>query len=148
MNLSTSLLGIGFLCLFMAPILVVINKQINKNKQLKKYLLSFGNEQNLHFNHIEITHKIMLGVDLTACKLVSAMVENPNQTKYVTDLQNLKNLTILTPSTKENGIEKVVLELEGKTNTSLIFYDDKVDIGVDALMCQQTAKKWAKIIQK
>jgi len=142
MNSSTTLMGIAFLCLFMAPILLVIKNQINKQKKLKNQLLAIGKEHNLNFNHLEITHKIMLGIDKTAHKLVATSVVEPQRNIKIINLQDLKNVLVFAPSTK-SGIEKVAIQLEGSTEKELVFYEDQVDIGVDALVSKKAAKKWA-----
>ena len=147
MDLSTSLMGIGFLALFMAPILMVINNQYKKNRNLKKQLSEVAKEKQLEFLVTEITHRIVIGLDQQKKELVFAPITSDKLTFEHINLKDLTGEELLISETKQDGITEIRLHIsENNTNHDLIFYNDSTDIGVDALASKLTAKKWEKLV--
>lgn len=148
MDSSSIVMGVGFLLVFLVPIFWLASKRTAKNKQLKTQFNQISQENSMQIDVLEITHRLILGFDKTAHKMLYANSDNLTQSYQVVDLAQIKRISLITPESKENGIEEVAIHFEGSSVEPIIFYDDKTDFGADAGVCKHIAQKWVEILRR
>lgn len=149
MDLSSILIGLGLLVLFMGPIIYLILLQKKKQRIKTKRLNEISNSHNLKPDIVETTDMLVLGLDTNARTLIVVEPMNHDHAE-VFELKNLQSCKLRTTGApqKEDRYLKVALELVAKDKETFeaIFYNDEEDLNLDSEAELIRAKKWQEII--
>lgn len=152
MDLTSTLIGLGILMLFIGPVIFLIVNQNRKINSKKRKLMKYAEENNLHLSVIDIEPGVLLGLDKTKKKLIFAEPKNDYQFFLINlhEISTVKIQTIDFPE-REGKMNFISLIFSGKTKKEktgeIIFYDENDDAAPDAEVQYQSAKKWRNIIQ-
>lgn len=151
MDLSSTLIGLGILLLFIGPIILLIINQNRKTNSHRKQLMKFAQENDLRLSVFEIDPSILIGFDNSQKKII--YTESSEKNKF--HIINLKEITQVKIQTidfpeREGKMNFISLIFSGKTQTEkqeMIFYDENIDAVPDSEVQYQLAKKWHTILQ-
>lgn len=149
MDLSSILMGLGLLVLFLGPILYLIFLQKKKQRIRTRTLNEISNNRNLSPDIVESTDMLVLGLDTKARTLIVVEPLRNNQAE-VFELENFRFIRLRTTgaSHKEEKYLKIICELVSKDKKTyeVVFYDDDQDLNLDSEAELIRAKKWQEII--
>lgn len=152
MELSSILIGVGMLLLFMVPIIYLVVVQNKKRQAKTKKLYEISRNNNLNLDVVETTDMVVLGLDTASRKLI--VVEPLNNNNFVVvNLEDLKSSKIKTTSAskKENQYLHVAMELfekaTGKKIFEIVYYEDEVDLNLNPEAELLRAKKWHELLE-
>ncbi len=157
MDTSSIAIGVILIFLFVGPIMYMILKQNNRDKNRLKNLKNISKQHELELTDIELTNALLLGLDSKAKKLV--VVEPLNNMQYnIIDLKGIKVSHVSKKGlpqvngTKGNpAITHISLDLlknNSKENaTEIVFYDEDDDTSYNAETQMFLANKWDRLIR-
>mgnify|MGYP003111438644 CR=1 FL=1 len=157
MDTSSIAIGVILIFLFVGPIMYMILKQNNREKNRLKNLKNISKQHELDLTEVELTNALLLGLDSKAKKLV--VVEPLNNMQYnIIDLNGIKVSHVSKKGnpqvngTKGNpAITHISLDLiknNSKENaTEIIFYDEDDDTSYNAETQMFLANKWDRLIR-
>lgn len=157
MDASSIAIGVLLMLLFVGPIMYMILKQNNRDKNRLKNLKNISNQHQLELDEVELTNALLLGLDSKAKKLV--VVESLNNNQYnVIDLSGIKvshvskkglpqvNGTKVNPAITHISLD--LLKNNSKENaTEIVFYDEDDDTSYNAETQMFLANKWDRLIR-
>jgi hypothetical protein len=153
MDISSTLIGLGLLAVFVLPILYLIWQQNHKQKKGLKSLKDISTKNKLHTETVEISSTLMLGLDSKANKLL--VVEPINNMQHrVLDLNKIGTSSVNTMPFPDNRklIKRVSLDLfsiqDKNSPMEIIFYDDDDNENHNAAERLAVAKKWNQLISE
>lgn len=149
MDISAISMGVGFLVAIGLPMFLIMSKQKRKNKNIKKELSAYAQNNGLTLNEIEITHRLVLGFDAEKQEIVFAPIEHIASQCKQFNLADLTSNELVAPETPKNGISRIAIKLKGNVPAEeMVFYDDEEDIGADAVVCKYIAQKWTGLMRQ
>lgn len=152
MDLTSTLIGLGILLLFIGPVIFLIVNQNRKINFRKRKLMKYAEENNMQLSEIDIEPGVFIGLDKSKKKLIFAEPKNDYQ-YFIINLQEVSTVKIQTIDfpEREGKMNLISLIFSGKTKKEkageIIFYDENNDAAPDAEVQYQSAKKWQNIIQ-
>lgn len=153
MDLTTILIGLGFLIIFIGPIALLIVIQKKKQKAKTKKLFEVSKKHNLSPEVVETTSMIAIGLDPNA-KQVVVVEPRRNDAFEVVNLQDVKSCRIRTSgaSNGQSSYTYVGIDLatkgKGAKEVELTFYDDQEELNLTAEAELLRAKKWQELLEK
>lgn len=153
MDLTTILIGLGFLLVFIGPVITLFIIQKNKQKAKTRKLFEISKEHNLSPEVVETTSMIALGLDSNAKQMV-VVEPRRNDSFEVVDLQDVKSCRIRTSgaSNGQNSYTYVGIDLiskeKGNKDLELTFYDDEEELNLTAEAELLRARKWQELLEK
>ncbi len=152
MDTSSTLLGIGLLMAFIAPVGYLLVDQSRRAKARRKTLLAAASRLHLELSKIEILTGLYLGLDENQQKLLIITPEKKKKPE-VMELNGSK-VTLLKKYHKDHStasideLRTVVLQIDGqKSSTSLNFYRADLDPVTEKGLRLQKAMEWEKQLQ-
>lgn len=152
MDTSSTLLGIGLLMAFIAPVGYLLVDQSRREKARMKTLLAAASRLHLELSKTEILTGLYLGLDENQQKLLAITPEK----KKSPEVMNLKDskVTLLKKYHKDHStasideLRTVVLQIDSqKSSTSLNFYQADSDPVTEKGLRLQKAMEWEKLLQ-
>lgn len=153
MDLTTILIGLGFLLVFIGPIVILSIVQKKKQKAKTKKLFEVSKIHNLNPEVVETTSMIAIGLDPNA-KQVVVVEPRRNDAFEVVNLQDVKSCRIRTSgaSNGQSSYTYVGIDLTPKGKSAkgveLTFYDDQEELNLTAEAELLRAKKWQELLEK
>ena len=157
MDTSSIAIGVLLMLVFVGPIMYMILKQNNRDKNRLKNLKNISNQHQLDLNEVELTNSLLLGLDSKAKKLV--VVEPLNNMQYdVIDLSGIKvshvskkGLPQVNGTNGNSAITHISLDLVKNNSkeraTEIVFYDEDDDTSYNAETQMFLANKWDRLIR-
>ncbi len=156
MDISTTLIGLVMLALFVVPIWYAVQKESTENKYFLKTFMEEARKESLNITAYDRLHHALIGVDRTAQKVLFAEINDEQITTRVVNLDGLKSCAVFeVSSTKKtkHGKEKVIggIDLQfvyfdpKRADVFVRFYDGQNDLAPDGEM--QLAEKWNTLLQ-
>ncbi|QED38363.1 hypothetical protein FK178_11840 [Antarcticibacterium arcticum] len=157
MDTSSIAIGVLLMLLFVGPIMYMILKQNNQDKNRLKNLKNISNQHQLELNEFELTNSLLLGLDSRAKKLV--VVEPLNNMQYnIIDLNAVKvshvskkGLPQVNGTKGDPAITHISLDLLQKNSkenaAEIVFYDEDDDTSYNVETQMFLANKWDRLIR-
>lgn len=157
MDTSSIAIGVILIFLFVGPIMYMILKQNNRDKNRLKNLKNISKQHELDITEMELTNSLLLGLDSKAKKLV--VVEPLNNMQYnIIDLNGIKvshvskkGLPQVNGAKGNPAITHISLDLlknNSKENAlEIVFYDEDDDTSYNAETQMFLANKWDRLIR-
>lgn len=152
MDISSTLIGMGMLFLFVGPIIFLIYSQKQNYTRLNKLLNQKSEEYSIKPDTTELTPTILLGLDATLKKLLYVYPEHKQA--MIVSLSDIKDCGIKKVNFKDlpGSINFVSLILNFKKReepaVEIVFYNENDDSTPDSGAQLQLANKWEKIISR
>lgn len=156
MDLTSTIIGISLLLLFVVPILLLNRRRKNKEKIFKQKLYSLAEKESCSIQEIETWNNTGIGYDQNTSKVFFV---KKIAFKEITDNIDLKEtlscqLLNTNHSVNTNDGTKLIVEkleliftLKNKTEKTLLFYDNDFDnLDLDGEI--QIANKWQSFLTK
>lgn len=145
MGLSPTLIGVIIIAIIFVPIVYLIMNASGRDKKIKKSVEKLSEAQGLKLNQIDIIGNLIIGVDEVSKKLIYTTKNNATNDYKILDLDNVKDCRAKTIKNDTKTLDWVGLEFTEKAGKNEItFYDehDEHELGKDAFVCLQDAKRW------
>ena len=157
MDTASTLIGVGLLVLFIAPVAYVLIIEASNNRTQKRQFLQFSKQHNLQFTQTEFFPNFSLGLDEISKKLFVLITGKTPKTFFI-DLNNIRSATIRNRYTDEDSAQKSIddiseisLDLESYNSNSeknrIIFYGGNFNSVLQKEARQNSAQKWHFLIQ-
>lgn len=154
MDTASTLMGLGLLLLFMAPIGYILTDQSLQEKKRKKALLETAAKLQLHLVEQDFLPDLSLGHDAEAQKLL-VVYTGKKKAPLVIDLTNIVGCELFQRneenrlSTTIDDVREVYLKLtENGASRNLTFYSEEEHPVTEKEMRMQLAQKWQHILSK
>lgn len=147
MDTESTLIGIGLLLIFIAPIAFILVRQTLADQKHKDRLVAFSRQHNLELSKQEFLSNLSIGLDETSGKLL--ILELKQTVKdWIFDLKDLQAgqlLELFSGNTSENhldSIREIILDLRWKNSEyRIVFFDDSIPV-LEKEARLNTARKW------
>ena len=155
MDTASTLMGLGLLLLFVAPVGFMVFNQANKEKKRTKKLAFLAGKNGYSLDETENVQGLSLALDKSAGKFL--LLRSGDKAKLeVIDLANLSGVDLI--KVNEDGlstsslddIREISLLIKSKDNAGkkLIFYAEEEDPVTQKTERMDKAIKWHKALQK
>lgn len=155
MDIASTLMGLGLLILFIAPVGYLVYTQSFQEKKRAKKLEFMALQKGFKLDETENINGLSLGLDKTAKKFI--LLKSGNEAKLqIMDLEEVSKIELI--KTDEDGIPTSILDevreisLQVKSNNSavkkLIFYAEEEDPVTQKAERLDNAMKWQKYLHK
>ncbi|GHA45529.1 hypothetical protein GCM10007103_28230 [Salinimicrobium marinum] len=157
MDTASTLIGMGFLLLFIAPVAYVLIKEASKNKSQKKQFVQLSKQHNLEFTQTEFFSNLSLGLDEMTKKLFVLTTGKSPRTLYI-DLNTINSAEIKNKYSNDGSAQKSIddiseISLDLKSNekasaeNKIIFYGEDFHSVLQKEARLNSAQKWYSLIQ-
>lgn len=157
MDTSSTLLGMGFLLLFIAPVAYVLIKEASKNKSQKKQFAQLSKQHHLEFTQTEFFSNLSLGLDEMAKKLFVLTTGKSPRTLYI-DLNTINSVELKNKYSHEGSVQRSIddiseisVNLKSRDKASgenkIIFYGEDFHSVLQKEARLNSAQKWNNLIQ-
>lgn len=155
MDTASTLMGLGLLILFVAPVGYLVYSQSYQEKKRVKKLSFLAHQKGFALDEIENINGLSLGLDKTAKKFI--LLKSGSEAKLqVMDLEKISKIEI--SKTDEDGHPTIILDevreislqmkkSDGSTK-KLIFYAEEEDPITQKSERLENALKWQKVLRK
>lgn len=154
MDTSSTLMGLGLLFIFMAPIGYLLVDQSQQEKKRKKAILQTAAKQQLNLSDCDFLPDLSLGLDEQAQKLLIVYFGKKHKPEVI-DLSDIKRCELGKKyqddrvSSAIDDVRQVHLQLTEKgASKTLIFYSEKDHPVTEKEMRMQMAQKWQHLISE
>jgi hypothetical protein len=155
MDTASTLMGLGLLFLFIAPVGFLVYNQSKKEKKRAKKLSFLAGEKGYNLDETENVHGLSLALDKTAKKFL--LLKSGEEAKLqVIDLDDISKIDI--HKNNEDGkstssldeMREISLLVKSKNNSEkkLVFYAEEEDPVTQKAERLDRAIKWQKTLQK
>lgn len=145
MEVSTTLMGLLLLALFMGPILYIIIRNKSKEKKRLQEFLKIGASHQMQLDVYEIMKHTAIGLDSKTRQLLVMPIDAPAKAKIIS-LEGYRHSEVKTEIKREDNytyIQRVHIAItSGNKMDEIIFYDETVDNVMEAEVQLAVAKKW------
>lgn len=155
MDTASTLMGLGLLLLFVAPVGFLVYNQANKEKKRAKKLAFLAGQQGYKLDETESVHGLSLALDKTAHKFI--LLRSGEHAKLqVVDLNDITKLELKksdedgkpTSSIDEMREIALVAKIRDASDKKLLFYAEEEDPVTEKAERLDRAIKWQKTLQK
>ncbi|MCX2839494.1 hypothetical protein OQ279_15205 [Salinimicrobium sp. MT39] len=155
MDTASTLMGLGLLILFIAPVGYLVYNQSHKEKKRAKKMAFLASKKGYNLDETENTHGLSIGLDKTAGKFLLLRSAEKADLQEI-DLKDLMKIEIIKIDEDEKNtqaldeIREISLLLKSKSNEDkrLIFYAEEEDPVTEKNNRLDRAIKWQKALQK
>lgn len=155
MDTASTLMGLGLLILFIAPVGYLVYTQSFQEKKRAQKMAFLALQKGYKLDETENINGLSLGLDKTNKKFI--LLKSGNEAKLqVMDLEKISKIDLL--KTDEDGLSSTVvdeireisLQMKGGDGSvkKLIFYAEEEDPVTQKAERLDNATKWQKILQK
>ena len=155
MDTASTLMGLGLLLMFVAPVGFMVYNQANKEKKRTKKLAFLTGQHGFTLDETDNVQGLSLAIDKSAGKFI--LLRSGEEAKLqVIDLGSITKIELV--KTDEDGqstssldeIREIALLIKGKDNADkkLIFYAEEEDPVTQKTERMNKAIKWQKALQK
>ncbi|MCC8359617.1 hypothetical protein [Salinimicrobium sediminilitoris] len=155
MDTASTLMGLGLLLLFIAPVGFLVYNQSQKEKKRAKKLSFLAGEKGYNLDETENVHGLSLALDKTAKKFL--LLKSGEEAKLqVIDLDDISKIEL--HKNNEDGkntssldeMREIMLLVKTKNNSEkkLVFYAEEEDPVTQKAERLDRAIKWQKTLQK
>ncbi|WP_424492885.1 hypothetical protein [Salinimicrobium sp. GXAS 041] len=158
MDTSSTLMGVGMLLIFIAPVAIYLMRQSSNKKSNRKHLILLAKQHNLKLSKIDFLPNLSLGLDEASGKLLVRYSGKENKNRCI-DLNSYSS-SVIAKSYSSNGsepnnfdnISQISLRLKqnGKTSEEedLIFFEKDRTSVLQKEEMMHAAEKWNDWIEK
>lgn len=155
MDTASTIMGLGLLILFIAPVGYLVYNQSIKDKKRAKKMMFLALQKGFNLDEIENINGLSLGLDKTNKKFV--LLRSGSEAKLqVIDLEKIIKIDLL--KTDEDGhptmmmdeVREISLQVKTSDGTvkKVIFYAEEEDPVTQKVERLDNALKWQKHLQK
>jgi hypothetical protein len=153
MNITTTIIGIGALALFVIPLLILSNLGKNRRKKLVNQLSMYAAEQSGNLHEYDHWKNSIIGIDLANKKVYYLSKQNGELKKILIPLNDVQKckLTGINPLNLNQADTQIQLEFSYRdpkqSDAKIQFFNTKVDTFIveDDLKLPQ---KWLSIVNR
>ena len=155
MDTASTLMGLGLLLMFVAPVGFMVYNQANKEKKRTKKLAFLAGQNGYSLDETENVQGLSLALDRSAKKFI--LLRSGEEAKLqVIDLDSLTRIDLIKvdedghSTTSLDEIREIALLVKSKDNSDkkLIFYAEEEDPVTQKSERLDKAIKWQKELQK
>ena len=154
MDTASTLMGLGLLFVFMAPIGYLLVDQSQQEKKRKKAILAAAAKQQLNLNEHDFLPDLSIGLDEEAQKLIIVYF-GKKQKQEVIDLKDMSRCELGKRyendklSSAIDDVREVYLEMvENGSSKKLVFYSEDAHPVTEKEMRMQMGKKWQQLLSE
>jgi hypothetical protein len=156
MDIASSLMGIGLLILFIAPVGYLVYTQSFQEKKRAKKMAFLAHQQGLRLDEVENINGLSLGLDKTAKKFFLLRTGSDAKLQVI-ELEEVSKVDLSKtdedgiPSSIMDEVREISLQLksdDGTVKKKIIFYAEEEDPVTQKTERLDNAMKWQKILQK
>lgn len=153
MDTSSTLLGIGLLLAFIAPVGYLIIDQSRRAKAGQKNLFTAASHLNLEISKFEILSSLYLGLDEIREKLLVVTPEKKNKPDVIAlsdcKIQLIKKYQDDNPAASIDEVREIFLLVKGRdSEKNLYFFRSGADPVTESAVRLQKAVEWENILLK
>lgn len=157
MDISTTIIGLILLALFVLPVFYAVKKSSASNKEILARFRAEAAKHGMNLSKLDQWNNAVIGVDLTSRKLLYLKADEKHPKVILVDLTQVKKCETSEVSrlkkSSNGGKEKVIESIHLAftfpdpkiSDVKLEIYDASHDLGLDGEI--QLAEKWANLLQ-